>query len=133
MSISEMVEPLLNDNDSPSIHVFQDAKVKGWIAGVNAHWNLSDNWYVSGRTGLFRADVQGWYFIEGSTDTGGLPTFGSRIGIKDTTTKWYAGAGFGHDFNSRFSVGLNYDYYKADKSGLKVDPGLVSASAEMRF
>lgn len=99
-----------------------DSELKGWTAGVNAHLNLSDNWYLSGRTGLFRADIKGDYFAAG------VP-----VRVDDTSNKWYAGAGIGYDFSNNFSLGLNYDYYKADKAGLKVDPGLVSVSAEMRF
>ena len=37
----------------------RDSELKGWTAGVNAHLNLSDRWYLSGRTGLFRADTKG--------------------------------------------------------------------------
>ncbi|HEV7490612.1 MAG TPA: porin family protein, partial [Rhodanobacteraceae bacterium] len=38
-----------------------------------------------------------------------------------------------YDFNNNFSVGLNYDYYKADKSNLDLNADLVSVSAEYRF
>jgi hypothetical protein len=37
------------------------AELKGWNAGVNAHWNLTDNWYLSGRGGYFRGDLKGGY------------------------------------------------------------------------
>ncbi len=100
-----------------------DASIKGWNLGVNGHFNLTDNWYLSGRTGFFRADLKGGYL-----DGTGVP-----VRVDDNSNKWYAGAGFGYDFNSNVSVGLNYDYYKADKAGLKVDPDLVSLSAEYRF
>ena len=33
----------------------------------------------------------------------------------------------------QFSVGLNYDYYKSDNKGLKIDPSMLSVSAEARF
>ncbi|MBX3696184.1 MAG: porin family protein [Dokdonella sp.] len=99
-----------------------DSELKGWTAGVNAHLNLGDNWYLSGRTGLFRADIKGDYLAAG------VP-----VGVDDTSTKWYAGAGVGYDFSDRFGVGINYDYYKADKNGLKLDPGMLSVSAEARF
>lgn len=100
-----------------------DAKIKGWNVGANAHLNLTDNWYLSGRAGFFRADVRG-----GVLNGAGLPTF-----VDDTTNKWYAGAGFGYDFNTNLSVGLNYDYYKANTNGLNLNPRLVSVSAEYRF
>lgn len=100
-----------------------DAKVNGWNIGANGHFNVTDNWYVSGRAGFFRADLKG-----GFIDADGVP-----VRIDDNSNKWYAGAGFGYDFNTNFSLGLNYDYYKADKNGLSFNPDLVSVSAEYRF
>ena len=100
-----------------------NAEISGWTLGVNGHFNVTDNWYVSGRAGLFRADVKGGYF----NDTGAL------VRVDDNANKWYAGAGFGYDFNNNFSVGLNYDYYKADKNNLDLQSDLVSVSAEYRF
>ena len=58
---------------------------------------------------------------------------GTAVYVDDTSNKYYAGAGFGYDFSNNLSVGLNYDYYKADKNGLYLDPSLVSVSAEYRF
>jgi opacity protein-like surface antigen len=99
------------------------AKVDGWNLGVNGRFNLSPNWYVSARGGLFRADVKGSYF-------------GPDLQVVDvdaTSNKHYAGAGFGYDFSNNLSVGLNYDYYKVDKNGLSLQPNLVSVSGEYRF
>ena len=104
------------------------ASVKGWTAGVNGHFNLTPEWYLSARGGLFRADVQG-LTQTGPTANGVTPV----TYVDDTSTKYYAGAGFGYDFSNRFSVGLNYDYFKTDKNDLKLDPNLVSVSAEYRF
>ncbi|MEP7042806.1 MAG: porin family protein [Dokdonella sp.] len=98
------------------------AEVKGWNLGVNGHYNVTNNWYVSGRAGLFRADVKGSY-LNGDT---------ARF-VDDHSNSYYAGAGIGYDFSNNFSVGLNYDYYKTDKQNLKLDPNLVSVSAEYRF
>ena len=39
-----------------------EAEIDGWTVGVNGHFNVADNWYLSGRAGLFRADVKGGYF-----------------------------------------------------------------------
>jgi len=100
-----------------------DAELKGWNIGANGHFNVTDNWYVSGRAGWFRPDIKGGY----------LDSTGAPVRVDDTSNKWYAGAGFGYDFNTNFSVGLNYDYYKADKDNLKLDADLVSVSAEYRF
>ena len=99
------------------------AEVKGWNVGANGHFNITPQWYISGRAGWFRPEVKGGFF-----DAAGLP-----VSVDDTSNKWYAGAGFGYDFTNNFSVGLNYDYYKANVSGLNLNPDLVSVSAELRF
>lgn len=107
------------------------ASVKGWTAGVNGHLNLTPQWYLSGRAGLFRADVNGVYELP--TVTTGPITSQGFVPVNETSTKFYGGAGFGYDFSNNFSLGLNYDYYKTDKNNLKLDPNLVSVSAEYRF
>ena len=99
-----------------------DAELDGFTAGVNGRFNLGDNWYISGRTGLFRADVKGDYLAAG------IPTR-----VDDTSNKWYAGAGFGYDFSNNFSVGLNFDHYEVDKRNLDLNSNLISVSAEARF
>ncbi len=106
----------------PSGEFLRKAELKGWNAGVNGHFNVTDNWYLSGRTGIFRADAKGDYLVAG------LPVSGD-----DKKNSWYAGAGFGYDFSNNFSVGLNYDYYKVDKNRLDLKTDLVSVSAEARF
>ncbi|MEO5626888.1 MAG: porin family protein [Dokdonella sp.] len=98
------------------------AEISGWNLGVNGHFNVAENWYLSGRAGLFRGDVKGGYF------DGVVP-----VRVDDSSNKWYAGAGVGYDFSNNFSVGVNYDYYKAEKNGLKFSPNLVSVSGEYRF
>lgn len=112
--------------------VLPQAKINGWSAGLNGHFNVSPNWYLSGRAGLFRADVKG---VAGPyvTATDGSVTALSFIPVNGTSNKYYAGAGFGYDFSNNASVGLNYDYYKANRNGLRVNPDLISVSAEYRF
>jgi len=100
---------------------FPNAEFSGWTAGVNGHFNVTPQWYISGRAGLFRADVKG--SIAGATP----------VSIDDTSSKYYAGAGFGYDFSNNVSVGLNYDYYKINKNGFNSNPDLVSVNAESRF
>ena len=113
----------ISPKSSYSTYGLGDAKVNGWNLGVNAHVNVTDNWYLSGRTGLFRADIKGGY----------LDDLGVPVRVDDTSNKWYAGAGVGYDFNNNFSLGLNYDYYKTDKNGLTFNPDMVSVSGEYRF
>ncbi len=89
---------------------------------MNGHFNLTPNWYLSARGGFFRGDIKGQYLL------GTTPIY-----VDETSNKYYAGAGFGYDFNNNLSVGVNYDYYKADKNGLKANPDMISVSAEYRF
>ncbi len=108
--------------------VLGKAEISGWNLGVNGHFNVADNWYVSARGGLFRGDVKAGYY--------GVPVVGEEIPvyrIDDTSNKWYAGAGFGYDFSSNFSLGLNYDTYRAEEAGMKFSPDMVSVSGEYRF
>ncbi|QEE25765.1 MAG: porin family protein [Rhodanobacter sp.] len=99
----------------------QKTQLHGWTAGVNGHFNISPNWYVSARTGIY-----GWKGHGMSNDE--LPT---RHSVDDTS--WYAGAGFGYDFTNNFSLGLNYDYYNAKKHNVDLSTDMVSVSAEYRF
>lgn len=101
---------------------FRDAELKGWTAGVNGKFNLNDNWYVTARGGVFRADA-----------TGDRLVAGAPVRADDKGNDWYAGAGFGYDVSRAVSVGLNYDHYNSDHSGLALKPGLVSVGAEVRF
>jgi len=99
------------------------ASLKGWTAGVNGHFNMTPQWYLSGRAGFFAADLKGGYL-----DATAIPIY-----VDDSSSKYYAGVGVGYDFSNNFSVGVNYDYYKADTAGLKLDPSMFSVSAELRF
>ena len=97
------------------------SQLHGWTAGVNGHFNLTPNWYLSARGGIY-----GWRGHGLSNDD--LPT---RQNLNDTS--WYAGAGVGYDFTSHVSVGLNYDYYDAKKHNVDLSTDMVSISAEYRF
>ncbi|MCC7256366.1 MAG: porin family protein [Dokdonella sp.] len=106
------------------------ARLKGWNIGANTHLNVTDNWYLSGRAGWFRGTLSGGYSLPLNTTP---PTTFVENFYGESSNKWYAGAGFGYDFSNNFSVGLNYDYYKAEKSALDLNPSLVSVSGEYRF
>lgn len=96
-------------------------QLHGWTAGVNGHFNLTPNWYLSARGGIY-----GWRGHGLSNDD--LPT---RQNLNDTS--WYAGGGVGYDFTNNVSVGLNYDYYDAKKHNVDLSTDMVSISAEYRF
>jgi OOP family OmpA-OmpF porin len=122
----------LGYNDLGNIHpknvfnnqpVVADGKsqLHGWTAGVNGHFNLTPNWYVSGRTGIY-----GWTGHGLSNDQNPI-----RKGLDNTS--YYAGAGVGYDFSNNVSLGLNYDYYDAKKQHVDLSTDMVSVSAEYRF
>lgn len=119
-------------NDLGNIHaknifnsqsVVEDGKsqLHGWTAGVNGHFNVTPNWYISARTGIY-----GWKGHGLSNNENPV-----RRGLDDTS--WYAGAGFGYDFSNNVSLGLNYDHYNAKKSNVDLSTNMVSVSAEYRF
>ena len=97
------------------------SQLHGWTAGANAHLNLSPNWYVSGRAGLYSWTGHGL-----SNDVAPI-----NKGLSDTS--WYSGAGVGYNITSNLSVGVNYDYFDAKKQNVDLSTDMVSASAEYRF
>jgi OOP family OmpA-OmpF porin/outer membrane immunogenic protein len=97
------------------------SQLHGWTAGVNGHFNIDQNWYVSARGGIY-----GWKGHGTSNNENPV-----RKGLDDTS--WYAGAGVGYDFSNRVSVGINYDYFDAKKHNLDLSTDMVSVSAEYRF
>jgi OOP family OmpA-OmpF porin len=105
-------QPVVADNKS---------QLHGWTTGVNGHFNINPNWYVSARTGIY-----GWQGHGLSNDQNPI-----RKGLDNTS--WYAGAGVGYDFSNNVSLGLNYDYFDAKKQHVNLSTDLVSVSAEYRF
>ena len=99
-----------------------DAEVSGVTLGVNAHWNLTDTWYLSGRAGAFKADIKGNFMA-----------VGYPFWVEDSSLQGYAGIGVGYDFSDKFGLGLTYDRYKAGKYGLDLDTDVASVSGEFRF
>jgi hypothetical protein len=94
--------------------------LSGWTVGANGHFNLNPNWYLSARAGLFhwKADVD---------------LVGVAQNAEFSGSDWYAGVGVGYDVSERFGVGLNYDRYRARKSGLDFDADALSVNTEFRF
>ncbi|MFC4764034.1 porin family protein [Dyella koreensis] len=97
------------------------SQLHGWTAGANARFNIDQNWYISGRGGVYSWKGHGL-----SNDVNPV-----RKSLDDTS--WYAGAGFGYNFSNNVSVGLNYDYFDAKKDKVDLSTDMVSVSAEYRF
>ncbi|MCW8808637.1 MAG: porin family protein [Rhodanobacter sp.] len=97
------------------------SQLHGWTVGANGRFDLSSNWYLSGRAGLYSWTGHGL-----SNDSNPI-----RQGINNNS--WYAGAGVGYNISDNLSVGLNYDYYDARKHNVNLSTDMISASAEYRF
>ena len=96
------------------------SELHGWTAGVNGHFKIDQNWYISGRAGVY-----GWKGHGTESDD-----FDRRNIDK---TSWYAGAGVGYDFSKNWSLGVNFDHYDAKKDGLDLSTNMTSVTAEYRF
>lgn len=97
------------------------SQLHGWTMGANAHLDLSPNWYLAGRAGLYSWTGHGL-----SNNVNPV-----RQGLNDTS--WYTGAGVGYNITPKLSVGVNYDYFDARKQNVDLSTDMVSASAEYRF
>ena len=86
----------------------RDSELKGWTLGANAHYNFTDNWYLSGRAGLFRADAEGDLLIDGAA-----------VRADGKSTEWYAGAGVGYP-NGRAAQGQGNKRGAPAESNLQV-------------
>ena len=99
---------------------------KGWMLGLNGHFNPTDKWYISARAGFLRwtADLR----ADLADNSGSIRYSDSVHGLNG-----YAGLGTGIDFNRHWSLGVNFDYYKISKDHVNVDTKLYSVTAEYRF
>lgn len=80
---------------------------------------MDTGWFVSGRAGAVRLKAK--ISVDG---------FGSG---SDHETKPYAGVGLGYDFSRNLGLSLNYDYVKADYSGVDIKLQTAAAALEYRF
>lgn len=119
-------------NDLGNIHVknaFTDdpvlakgqSQLHGWTTGVNGHFNVTPNWYVSARTGIY------------SWKGHGLSNNENPLRRSLGKTDYYGGLGVGHDFASNASVGINYDHFQAKKDSIDLSSNVLSISGEYRF
>ncbi len=109
-----------------------NGRLHGYNLGVNGHFNINENWYISGRVGAFRADGHADFAVLDVKSTTANPTY-DIYRVKFNSTDWYAGLGFGYDFNTNWSVGINYDRYEVSKHHIDANTDFVSLSAEYRF
>lgn len=98
----------------------------GWTAGINGHFNPTQRWYISTRVGAFL-----WKLHAKVTSNDPADSF--TIKAHEQSMDWYAGVGTGYDFNKRWSIGMNFDYYSIKKSGLDIGNRVYTANVEYRF
>ncbi|HEX7341889.1 MAG TPA: porin family protein [Rhodanobacteraceae bacterium] len=93
----------------------------GWLLGANGHFNITPNWFVSARAGLYQWKGHG------------ISNNSNPLRRSLDKTSWYSGVGFGYDFSNNMSVSLHYDYYHAEKDHIDLSTNFVSVGAEYRF
>ena len=105
------------------------AKVHGPTLGGNVHIPVGDNFYVSGRAGIYHFNG------EAQVPSGVIDSTGNAVILRTSTDgyKPYGGVGVGYDFSSNVSLGVNYDYYSAKKSDFDLSSKMLSVNAEYRF
>lgn len=92
----------------------QSERIDGFMFGANLKYALPMGFYLSARGGLFRATSH--VFVNGSTVNpynGEWTERHYKASYDSDSTGSYVGVGMGYDINRSFSVGLNYDRYRA--------------------
>lgn len=108
-------------------------KPRAVTIGVNAKYNVYENWFVTAHAGYLRSKTK-FDLVSGNFGTN-YTTYNNGL---------YAGLGVGYDLTKNFSVGLNYDNYRinagnstsANYVGVgrnRVNVAAYSASVEYRF
>jgi OmpA-OmpF porin, OOP family len=116
-------------------------KVKGQalVLGGNGKWDLPHGFTITARAGYMQARTKlderytsNNYFIIGATPT--------TTHYHETSNDggFYAGAGFGYDFNENIGITMTYDYYSFKASNItgdsrKIHAGVTGLAAEYRF
>jgi hypothetical protein len=127
---------LRNLGNSGSVNQLRrENALHGWLAGLDAHINLTPGWYLSAHGGYFHANNNGGAYNDSLNQV--LFHGGDRGG-------YYAGIGTGWDITERFGLGVKYDYYHASAGSVhdvasdsdfavRRSTGIVSLAAEYRF
>lgn len=107
-------------------------KARAVTVGVNAKYNVYENWFVTAHAGYLRSQTK--FDLSGNLG-GNYKTYNNGL---------YAGLGVGYDLTKDFSVGLNYDNYRINSGNStsenyvgvgrnRVNVAAYSASVEYRF
>lgn len=110
-------------------------KNEALLLGVSAKWELSGQYFVTAHGGIarYRNDIHA--HSNGTLD--GVPTEGFSDRYRYYDTNYYAGLGFGYDFNPQVSLSFTYDHYQPryEAFGIKetVKFDTYGAAVEFRF
>jgi hypothetical protein len=80
------------------------------LLGVNGKWELPGQYFITAHAGLarYRDDIR----VHASGTLDGVATEGFSDRYRYYDTSYYAGLGFGYDFNRQVSLSFNYDHYE---------------------
>ncbi|HEX7816503.1 outer membrane protein [Dyella sp.] len=105
------------------------ARTQAATLGVNARWDFTPSWFVTGHSGYARTRT--------TTQFNDVPSRSQSL--RSTNNGWYAGVGVGYNMTQHVSLGLNYDNYgvsmgrRSQGSATNTNIAAYSASLEYRF
>lgn len=120
------VEGFYNDFGTRSDGAGDSVKLDGWGVGLVAKKDFGPN-----NTGFFIDGRLGAFFNRTRIDS--MPVVNFSGHVSDNSTKPYASAGVGYDFNPNLGLSLNYDYTQFNAFGYDGHVGTVNAALEVRF
>ena len=109
------------------------AKARAVTVGVNAKYNVYQNWFVTAHAGYLRSQTK--FGLASGNFASSYTTYNNGL---------YAGLGVGYDLTKNVSVGLNYDDYRINSGNStsvnyvgvgrnRTNIAAYSASVEYRF
>lgn len=80
------------------------------LLGVNGKWELPGRYFITAHAGMarYRQDIR----VRANGILDGVATDGFNDRHRYYDTSYYAGVGFGYDFNERVSLSFTYDHYE---------------------
>lgn len=116
-------------------------KVKGLalLLGGNGKWDLPHGFTITARAGYMRARTKlDELYTSNNYGIIGASSVTTHYRETSNDSGFYAGAGFGYDFNENIGITLTYDYYSFKAENITGDSrnvhvGVTGLAAEYRF
>ncbi len=116
----------------PSFRSSTDVAVSGWMVGGNWRHRIGERGYFTARSGLFDWDMD--------VDSEVCNSTCERVSGGLDGTDYYLGIGGGYDLTANVSLGLSYDFFRADLpepvvqgTDVQADISGFSLTAQWRF